>query len=109
MLTFKLSTVSSWLEQKFFNSNAVVKSQNENTSCIKMTFKKTQSVAFSCLACHGAGGGGGTAVEAQARVGSADGETLRGASCGGQVLLLDLQVGPAFHCWRNSRGLNLKL
>lgn len=74
-----------------------------------MTFEKTQSVAFSCLACHGAGGGRGTAVEAQARVGSADGETLRGASCWGQVLLLDLQVGPALHCWRHSRSLSWKL
>lgn len=57
-----------------------------------------------CLACHGAGGGRGAAVEAEAGVGPADSQTLRSASCRRQVLLLDLQVGPAFHCWQHSGG-----
>lgn len=43
-----------------------------------------------CLACHGAGGGRGTAVEAEAGVGSTNCQTFRRASTWRQVLLLDL-------------------
>lgn len=53
----------------------------------------------SHLACHGAGGGRGTAIEAEAGVGPTDSQTLRCTSCRGQILLLDLQVGSTFYCW----------
>lgn len=72
---------------------------SHETSKFKNLFYWIHTQKLPYLACHGAGGGRGTAVEAQAWVWSTNSETFRGASSRGQVLLLDLQVGPAFHCW----------